>query len=723
MTTTARAMATIPDATPDAVALRTATAVTVMIAVAATVLQQAVGAMTGLIAVALVPAGFVFSYHRRGRRNVGVKILLAVGLLLVFAAFLGGVRGAATVDDTRGPLVALFLWVQMLHSFDVPRPRDLSFSLAASVVLLALAGSLAFSTGFIVFVVCFAAALITALVLGHATELRRVNGEPARETSSPERGERDAMRWAPVLRRVAVLVAVTVFATATMFVFLPRLPAAQVAGLPFSITRTPGIPGFSGDVSLPQRSSPSGTGSSTAFDPDTYFGYGESLDLRTRGTLSNELVLRVRTPRPTLYRAQAYDSYRDGRWTSSDADLDELTGSGVDPIAVPRAAEERVVGAEVMQTFYVERDLPNIVFHAYRPSEVYISSTRLRVDEFTSVRSPFLLEKDTIYSVVSSVPDLDPATLRYAESGPVDENAFARYLALPATLGERFRELANEITAPHATAVDKAVAVESWIKRNKRYTVDISADPPGRDPVDVFVFDRREGFCEQIASTMALMLRASGVPTRLVTGFGQGARNLFTGYWEVRNSDAHAWVEVYHGGVGWIPYDPTFGVPSAGAANTTFMLAPVARLTDVFRTGVLRPVVDTAAGALRALPAPGRVAVPIVLVITVVLAVRALTRRRTTRAHAPDPAVDAWLDLENALLARGLRRADHETPLEFAARLVPLRAQLDTDVRELAVRFCEYRYGGGGTDVGSFGEEVRLVARTLRRGRVDQPPT
>jgi transglutaminase-like putative cysteine protease len=705
--------------TPDAIPLRTATAVTVMIAVAAAALQQAVGLTTGLLAVVLIPTGYVFSYHRRGRNNVVVKILLALGLMFAFAAFLGGVRGAANVDDTRGPLVALFLWVQALHSFDVPRPRDLSFSLAASVVLLALAGSLAFSTGFIVYVVCFAAALITSLVLGHVAELQREDGARACEVDAPARAERNAPRWGPIVRRVAVLAAVTLLATTTMFVFLPRLPAAQVAGLPFSITRTPSIPGFSGDVSLPQRSSPNGTGSSTAFDPDTYFGYGESLDLRTRGTLSDELVLRVRTPRPTLYRAQAYDVYRNGRWTSSDADLDELAGSGVDPIGIRRAPEERAVGAEVMQTFYVERDLPNIVFHAYRPSEVYISSTRLRMDDFTSVRTPFILEKDTIYSVVSSVPDLDAPTLRYAESGPVDAVAFARYLDLPPALSADFRELATEITGPHATAVDKAIAVESWIKRNKRYTTDVPADPPGRDPVDVFVFDRREGFCEQIASTMALMLRASGVPTRLVTGFGQGTRNLFTGYWEVRNSDAHAWVEVYHPGVGWIPYDPTFGVPVVGAANTTFMLEPIAKLTDVFRTGVLRPVVDSATGALRALPAPGRVAVPILLVLAIVLATRVLMRRRSTSAPGePDAAVDAWLELEDALLARGLRRAEHETPLEFATRLVPLRAQLDTDVRDLAVRFCEYRYGDRAeADVIAFGEEVRLVARGLRSAR------
>ena len=73
----------------------------------------------------------------------------------------------------------------------------------------------------------------------------------------------------------------------------------------------------------------------------------------------------------------------------------------------------------------------------------------------------------------------------------------------------------------------------------------------------------RTGFCEQIASSLAVMLRTLGIPTRLVTGYGPGERNPLTGYFEVRQSDAHAWVEVLYPGIGWVPYDPTFGVPEA----------------------------------------------------------------------------------------------------------------------------------------------------------------
>lgn len=710
------------DASDDAsIAYRAAAAGCVVVSVLAAVLQEAVTMSTGLTATLLVPIGFVFSYARRGKRNVVLKIFLTFGLFLAFAAFLQGVRGATNVDDTRAPLVAVFLWVQVLHSLDVPRARDLSFSIAASVVLIALAGSLAFSTGFLVFVLIHAALFIASMVLAYRVELRRVpertveSREIARAGPAPP-GE---ARGTPA-RRVATLAAATLLAASVVFVFLPRLPATQFASLPFSLGQASAIQDFVGDVALPGGGE-SDVGSSEAFDPDTYFGYGEALNLRVRGQLSEDLVMRVRAPRPSLYRAQAYDVYSDGRWTSSDSELEELTAGGLGSIAIP-SPQGAVHGEELVQTFYVERELPNIVFHAYRPREVFIETTRLRVDDFTSVRTPFLLEVDTIYSVISDVPERNLDHLRFAPPVDPTDPLMKRYLQIPPSLGERFRNLSLSITEGYATPADKAEAVETWLKKNKRYRLDIPRDPPGSDPVDVFVFQRDEGFCEQIAATMALMLRASGVPTRVVTGFGEGERNLFTGYWEVRNSDAHAWVEVFYPGFGWIPYDPTFGVPIASASNTTFMLAPLGKIASAFPTEALREAGRVASRAVGALPGPGWFGAAALIVVagTAVYSVtQARARRRRAARDPADRVVDAWLELERALSSRGLRREDHETALEFARRASPV-----ADVGELAEAFSAARYGPAngsdlprGFDVEEFQQQVDSAARAIKAMR------
>ena len=97
-----------------------------------------------------------------------------------------------------------------------------------------------------------------------------------------------------------------------------------------------------------------------------------------------------------------------------------------------------------------------------------------------------------------------------------------------------------------------------------KYTLDIPPLPRGEDAVDRFLFVDRRGFCEQIGTSLVVMLRSLGIPARLAVGYATGERNPFTGLYEVRAKDAHAWAEVYFPGVGWQAFDPTAHVPLAG---------------------------------------------------------------------------------------------------------------------------------------------------------------
>jgi len=89
----------------------------------------------------------------------------------------------------------------------------------------------------------------------------------------------------------------------------------------------------------------------------------------------------------------------------------------------------------------------------------------------------------------------------------------------------------------------------------------------GEDAVDDFLFESQLGFCEQIASTLTIMLRSQGVPARLATGYVPGERDRVSGVWNVRGTDAHAWVEVWFPQTGWQPFDPTAEVPLAADAG------------------------------------------------------------------------------------------------------------------------------------------------------------
>ena len=128
----------------------------------------------------------------------------------------------------------------------------------------------------------------------------------------------------------------------------------------------------------------------------------------------------------------------------------------------------------------------------------------------------------------------------------------------------RVTDLAAQLTAPAPTTYDKVLALEAWMAANTTYRLDIPRLPAGDDAVERYLFVDKKGFCEQIASALVVMLRSQGIPARVAVGFAPGERNPFTGLWEVRASDAHAWAEVWFPNVGWQPFDPTASVPFSG---------------------------------------------------------------------------------------------------------------------------------------------------------------
>jgi hypothetical protein len=130
-----------------------------------------------------------------------------------------------------------------------------------------------------------------------------------------------------------------------------------------------------------------------------------------------------------------------------------------------------------------------------------------------------------------------------------------QYLRLP-PLDSRIPKLAEEITANATSNYDKAVAVEQYLSTRFGYTLELPRTL-APDPLANFLFERKHGHCEYFASSMAVMLRTLGIPSRMVTGFHGGEFNDLTGQYVVRASDAHSWVEAYFPGSGWISFDPT----------------------------------------------------------------------------------------------------------------------------------------------------------------------
>src|SRR5207247_438800 len=132
----------------------------------------------------------------------------------------------------------------------------------------------------------------------------------------------------------------------------------------------------------------------------------------------------------------------------------------------------------------------------------------------------------------------------------------SNYLQLPSSVPKRVADLAQQIAAAKVTPYDKAEAIETYLRNTYKYSTVVKPPPAGRDPIDYFLFDLKADFCEYFASSMAVMLREVGVPARVVEGFTAGELDN-AGRYEVKELNAHAWVEAYFPQYGWTEFEPT----------------------------------------------------------------------------------------------------------------------------------------------------------------------
>ncbi|MEK7284345.1 MAG: transglutaminaseTgpA domain-containing protein, partial [Chloroflexota bacterium] len=296
--------------------------------------------------------------------------------------------------------------------------------------------------------------------------------------------------------------------------------------------------------------------------------FSDAIRLGQSPNLGERVVMIVDATQGRFWRAVAYDFYTGQGWRNTDGDR------------VARVTTNFQLRETMEAVFDVEVPHANLLFAANEPVKVSVPHQFITGDDRTFSSSVRALERrhaSEPYTVISSVSIADKGSLRRASTN-YSEAMRQRFLQVPSSLPERVRVLARQITAGRDDPFDKAEAIESFLRTNYRYSATVRAPPPGRDPVDFFLFDLKEDFCEYFASAMVVMLREVGVPARLVEGFTTGTFDPTIGKYVVRETNAHAWVEVYFPGYGWIEFEPT---PS----ETPFLRAEEPITSDPFGQG------------------------------------------------------------------------------------------------------------------------------------------
>ncbi|HEV2477526.1 MAG TPA: transglutaminase-like domain-containing protein, partial [Candidatus Dormibacteraeota bacterium] len=279
---------------------------------------------------------------------------------------------------------------------------------------------------------------------------------------------------------------------------------------------------------------------------------------------------------------------------------------------------------------------------------------------YGTFHTPQQLTPGQTYSVVSYIPDLSPQRLRAAEPEAVFRDSNGAQLD-DGALSPRARALARQIVADTTNEYDTVMALTTYLQRNFRYTLDLPPVPAGRDPVDWFLFDVKTGYCEQFATAETLMLRSLSIPARLATGYSTGDYDPLLNQSVVRERDAHAWVEVWFPEQGWVPVDPTPGVPAVAATQFAnhWAAGGVARLLPHLTIGA--PM-----AALGSLGILGAIPPAIAIAVVVVLALAWLRRRSRRQRWITQPGESELLRLyERVQRKMRRRRAPPETPREY----------------------------------------------------------
>ncbi|HEU4591120.1 MAG TPA: DUF3488 and transglutaminase-like domain-containing protein [Steroidobacteraceae bacterium] len=333
--------------------------------------------------------------------------------------------------------------------------------------------------------------------------------------------------------------------------------------------------------------------------------------------------------------------------------------------------------------------------------------------------------------------------LQTRSAGPLSMLGRRYETQLPPDRNPRALALARELRARTPDDAGYARAVLDWFRtQGLEYTLE-----PGRtslDSVDTTLFDSRRGFCGHFASAYATLMRAAGIPARVVTGYLGGEWNPVGGYLLVRQSDAHAWTEIWLDGRGWTRVDPTAVVAPERLERGVFdLLAAALPATSVFlhnsaafnrlsqlwdglnqwwQENVIEFDLRAQFGLLRKLgidsPRWEHLGWAFAIGLVGWIAWVAISLRHGVPRARPDRIARAWLAATRKL-ARVAPRAVHEGPIEYARRIGAARPDLAPQVAALALRYAKLRFGAdaapaGARDKARLTREIAALEREVR---------
>jgi transglutaminase-like putative cysteine protease len=303
--------------------------------------------------------------------------------------------------------------------------------------------------------------------------------------------------------------------------------------------------------------------------------FGSTLPLQGGISLGNSGVMEVTTDEVGFLRAQSYDAYTPQGWrVGTGSQITSGSWPALEAIQSPQEATSQLRRPVSVQVTASKRS--NVIVSAGQPLAVNID-TRVVFGpvpgDVASIRPAHRLEDGDQYRIDSTVSNASANNLRQAPGTYASE--LEPYLQLPTSLPDRVRQKAEEVTAASTNPYDQAADIERYL-RSFGIDTEISAAPHDRDSVDYFLFDLQRGYFDYHASAMVVMLRSLGIPARLSVGYviRPDDRVQQTSVYNIRESNAFAWPEVYFPGFGWVEFNPSPSEPPVLRSGVDGSFAP-----------------------------------------------------------------------------------------------------------------------------------------------------
>jgi len=312
-----------------------------------------------------------------------------------------------------------------------------------------------------------------------------------------------------VHRSVMIITILILFCTVVFFVSLPRLKGGLWGRGYHKEIKT----GFTEEVNI-----------------------GSLNEIKTDSTIVMRATINPVPSKVFYWRGITYEIYKGGQWFDLDNTLKVLTSKNT-KFNIGSSS-----GQLYCQDIILEPLNTELVFTLKGIKKIRAPSKKIKVSQDGALYIPNSKGKRFRYKVFS--------TLEPDRTAPVQ----TLHLQVPDEL-VRLKRLAKRIVSENMSSTDKAHRILQYLKNNYSYSLRFNY-VKGFDPVEYFLFYQKKGYCEHFATAMVLLLRAAGVPARLVTGYAAGQYNRYGNYFIIRQKDAHTWVEAWINGQ-WQEFDPT----------------------------------------------------------------------------------------------------------------------------------------------------------------------